>query len=190
MISRANGTAQAAQGSVGLLLLDATLAPVYASPEAIHILFYEVSDVAAYEKSTLLADRVKTLLAQNDGLPREGAAIAFLSGRRRYLCRGLPLTPFGRTSHERIGLLIEREAGHGCGRSRIPELYGFAPREREAVELLAEGLKSREIGARLGISHNSVKTILGVVMAKMGVTTRSGILGKLLEDGMRIGHAA
>jgi DNA-binding CsgD family transcriptional regulator len=43
-------------------------------------------------------------------------------------------------------------------------------------------LTSKEIATRLEISPNTVKAFVRLVMVKMGVTTRSGIVGKLLSQ--------
>jgi len=59
--------------------------------------------------------------------------------------------------------------------------FQLTEREREAVEHLSEGLTSKEIAQRMNISHNTVKTFLRLVMIKMGVTTRSGVIGKIIE---------
>ena len=46
------------------------------------------------------------------------------------------------------------------------------------------GLTSKEVAIRMNISPNTVKAFLRLVMGKMGVTTRAGIVAKLLEpDG-------
>jgi LuxR family transcriptional regulator, regulator of acetate metabolism len=56
-------------------------------------------------------------------------------------------------------------------------------REKETVELLIQGLTSKEIATRMKISPNTVKAFLRIVMVKMGVSTRSGILGKVIGPG-------
>jgi DNA-binding CsgD family transcriptional regulator len=58
-------------------------------------------------------------------------------------------------------------------------MFGFTPRENQTVELLLQGLTSKEIATRLEISPNTVKAFVRLVMVKMGVTTRSGIVGKI-----------
>jgi DNA-binding CsgD family transcriptional regulator len=60
-------------------------------------------------------------------------------------------------------------------------VYGISAREREIVSLLVEGLTSKEIGGRLGLSPNTVKAHLRLIMVKMEVSTRSGIVGKLVN---------
>jgi DNA-binding CsgD family transcriptional regulator len=43
-----------------------------------------------------------------------------------------------------------------------------------------EGLTSKEIAERMKISPSTVKAFLRLVMVKMSVSTRSGIVGKVL----------
>ena len=45
-------------------------------------------------------------------------------------------------------------------------------RELRIIELVAEGLKNREIGERLGISSKVVKNYLGKIYDKVGVNKR------------------
>jgi DNA-binding CsgD family transcriptional regulator len=58
--------------------------------------------------------------------------------------------------------------------------FDLTPREQEAVMLLVEGLTSKEIAQRMKISPNTVKAFLRLVMVKMDVSTRSGIVGKIV----------
>jgi DNA-binding CsgD family transcriptional regulator len=61
------------------------------------------------------------------------------------------------------------------------ERYEFTPREREVVWCLMEGLTSKQIATQMGISINTVKAFLRIVMVRMEVTTRSAIVGKLVN---------
>ncbi len=63
----------------------------------------------------------------------------------------------------------------------MAEQFHLTSREREAVEFLSEGLTSKEIAQRMGISPNTVKVFLRLVMIKMGVSTRAGIVAKTLN---------
>jgi DNA-binding NarL/FixJ family response regulator len=49
----------------------------------------------------------------------------------------------------------------------------FAPEERELLKLLAEGLSTREIGARLGRSEAAIRRVLRVLFGRLGVHSRS-----------------
>jgi DNA-binding CsgD family transcriptional regulator len=49
---------------------------------------------------------------------------------------------------------------------------GITPREHEILRLIAEGLSNREIGARVFISENTVKTHSSRLFDKLGVSRR------------------
>jgi two-component system, NarL family, response regulator LiaR len=55
---------------------------------------------------------------------------------------------------------------------RLAEL-GITPRELEILELIAAGLSNREIGARLFVSENTVKTHASRVFDKLGARRRT-----------------
>ena len=55
---------------------------------------------------------------------------------------------------------------------RLKEL-GITPREHEILGLIAEGLSNREIGERLFVSENTVKTHSSRVFDKLGATAGS-----------------
>ncbi|NPV78551.1 MAG: AAA family ATPase [Anaerolineae bacterium] len=61
-------------------------------------------------------------------------------------------------------LIVKGESGYGT-----PEL---SDREREILTLLAEGLSNQEIAERLVISITTVKTHVGNIFNKLGVTSR------------------
>jgi DNA-binding CsgD family transcriptional regulator len=67
--------------------------------------------------------------------------------------------------------------------AQIGQDFELTKREKETVELLIQGLTSKEIATRMKISPNTVKAFLRIVMVKMGVSTRSGILGKVIGPG-------
>ena len=84
------------------------------------------------------------------------------------------------SSNSNIALTVERDrwALHD-----LAARFQLTDREREVVEHLADGLTSKEIAQRMRISPNTVKAFLRSVMIKMGVTTRSGVIGKIVEAG-------
>ncbi len=55
--------------------------------------------------------------------------------------------------------------------SRLKEL-GITPREHEILGLIAEGLSNREIGERLFVSENTIKTHSSRLFEKLGVNRR------------------
>lgn len=61
---------------------------------------------------------------------------------------------------------------------------GLTPREHEILGLIAEGLSNREIGERLFVSENTVKTHSSRVFDKMGVSRRVQAIQKGKELGL------
>lgn len=68
-------------------------------------------------------------------------------------------------------------------RMRRPEV-SLTPREREVLELLAEGLSNQEIGARLVLSQPTVKSHLARLYGKLGVPSRTAALARARELGL------
>lgn len=163
----------------GLVLADGTGLPVYYNREAIAVLTYP-QPVKNLAGSDLFQREVQTLLLRLE--PDEAAPYptAFKSGRRRYVCRAFAvLGSFGTRSHPLTGLLIERDSPRMVNVSEAAEQFRLTQREQEAIELLTLGLTSKEIASRMNISPNTVKAFFRLVMTKMGVSTRSGIVGKI-----------
>ncbi|HEY2293786.1 MAG TPA: response regulator transcription factor [Thermoanaerobaculia bacterium] len=61
---------------------------------------------------------------------------------------------------------------------------GITPREHEILGLIAEGLSNREIGERLCVSENTVKTHSSRVFDKLGVNRRVQAVLKGRELGL------
>jgi len=70
---------------------------------------------------------------------------------------------------------IKRETGSGSDLSE---------REKEILSLIAEGLSNQEIAARLVISITTVKTHVGNIFNKLGVTSRTQALARAAELGL------
>ncbi len=169
-------------GTVGFLLVDSTLSPTFVNDEAIKILAYP----GDYEDTPCLGEFLERMIQSLDLKPQSTlekySFKPFMSGRRHYTCRLLPVSPCGRNPQQpMMALLIERDPV-SADLLAIAEKFSLTQREYEAVQHLASGLTSKEIAARMGISTNTVKAFLRLVMIKTGVTTRSGIIGKFLKS--------
>ena len=53
------------------------------------------------------------------------------------------------------------------------EALGFTPRELEVLQLIAEGLSTKEMADRLFVSENTVKTHTSRVLEKLGANRRT-----------------
>jgi DNA-binding CsgD family transcriptional regulator len=107
----------------------------------------------------------------------------YKSGNRRYMCRSFRLE-CSQSGEKRywVGLLLERYSSGVAALTELSKHFDLTCRERETVELLLQGLTSKEIANRMNISPNTVKAFLRLVMVKMDVSTRSGIVGKIVAS--------
>lgn len=76
-----------------------------------------------------------------------------------------------------------REAGPFVLDAEALRRSGLTPREHEILGLIAEGLSNREIGERLFVSENTVKTHSARVFEKLGVARRT----QAVQEGRRLG---
>src|SRR5262249_51792779 len=153
---------------------DSSLNPVYCNSEALRILAYPKQPPKAPNAQFL--ESVRSIVGENPGANDFPITMNFVSGKRRYVCRTFVLgAESDRGSEPAIAMTVERERRT---LSHLAARFQLAGREIEAVQNLAEGLTSKEIAQRMKISPNTVKALLRVIMLKMGVTTRSGVIGK------------
>jgi DNA-binding CsgD family transcriptional regulator len=167
------------ESPAGLLVVDSGNRPVYANAEAIRVLAYPEDPEKIKSSGGYLAEKIRFVVLNGEGTTRLPAERDFVSGRRHYRCRSFVLESSSSKLAARIvGVIMERVHQASFLVSSIGDEFHLTRREREAVSLLSEGLTSKEIAGRMQISPNTVKTFLRLTMIKMGVSSRSGILGK------------
>ncbi len=162
---------------VGLILLDSSLKPTYCNSEAFTIFAYP--NQPAKTPNAEFSRSIRSIVGKKPGVDDFPTTTThFVSGRRRYLCRTFVLEPESNGgSTPTAAITVERDSVP----LDVVARFQLTDREIEAVMHLADGLTSKEIAQRMNISPNTVKTFLRLVMIKMGVTTRSGVIGKLVH---------
>jgi DNA-binding NarL/FixJ family response regulator len=70
------------------------------------------------------------------------------------------------------------------GSKEVSPLERLSPREREILQLVAEGKTSQEIGERLSISSKSVDTYRSRLMRKIGVEDVAGLVKFAIQHGV------
>ena len=65
-----------------------------------------------------------------------------------------------------------------------PELDPLTPREREVLELLADGLSNRAIAEQLGISAHTVKFHVDALLDKLSARSRTQVVVKAVRQGL------
>lgn len=172
----------AGSARVGVLLLNSQLRPVHYNAEAANILAYPKKRQDAPSVEALLpptrfqlADLVK---------PSAPSVIGFRSGRRQYRCRVFMLDSSSNTISQlqpRVVVMLEREPRQQVDITQWSNEFQLTGRERETVQLLMRGLTSKEIAQAMNISPNTVKSFLKLVMAKVGVSNRTGLVAKVFD---------
>jgi DNA-binding CsgD family transcriptional regulator len=168
----------------GLIVVDASLGLVAYNGEALHILTYPDRPEKIRHLDIWLAHRIRADLATKHSPAK--FVEEFRSARRTYQCRSFPLDLKNQNSNvmEPSGALLivmlERRSNDAAKINEISERYGLTVREKETVQYLLQGLTSKEIAQRMKISPNTVKAFLRLVMVKMDVSTRSGIIGRIV----------
>jgi DNA-binding CsgD family transcriptional regulator len=163
---------------MGLILLDASLKPVYCNSEALRIFAYPNEPLRMRASSGEFSERIRSVVPKESPANGCPAVTLFVSGRRRYVCRSFVLEAWANgSSRPTMAITLERE---GWILHDLVTRYQLTGRETEAVQHLSDGLTSKEIAQRMNVSPNTVKAFLRLVMAKMGVTTRGAVIGKLI----------
>lgn len=163
-----------------LILLDKNNKPIYYSPEAMAIMNFPQRSKSTGDTPGQLPGEVELLLGRSGPSAGVLPVVQFVSGKRSYICRAFVLNHnSGTPSRSMTGLLVERNTPKSPHVSELAEQFRLTQREQETVGFLTLGLTSKEIAARMRISPNTVKTFFRQVMTKMGVNTRSGIVGKM-----------
>ena len=65
-----------------------------------------------------------------------------------------------------------------------PDLEPLTPRERDVLNLLAEGLPNKAIAKRLGVSEHTVKFHLNAVLGKLGAKSRTEAVTRAVRAGL------
>jgi DNA-binding CsgD family transcriptional regulator len=167
-------------------VVDSALSVVASNAEAIQILTFPDKPEGILHLDSWLANKIRVSLVERNSAAR--IVGEFHSARRRYHCRSFPveLAAARKNGNHKNGrsenfliVMFERTGNETVLMAEVAERYGLTTRERETVEFLLEGFTSKEIAERMKISPNTVKAFIRLVMVKMGVSTRSGIIGKL-----------
>jgi len=164
----------------GFIVMDSTLIPHAFNFDAVQILSFPESLKNILDMHGYLKERIRARLFER---PANSPAVSQLkSGRRTYVCKSFPIRLNGISGHsDSPGLLflLERPSSGDISLDRIAERFALTERERETVRLLFEGLSSKEIADRMNISPHTVNAFVRLVMVKLGVSNRSGIVGKI-----------
>lgn len=168
---------------VGVVVCDGATRNCSFNTIALNALCFPDDPSAVKDPGRFLWDRLQSL-----SMRCMTSAGTIVSGRRTYSwCRSKLHSSTSGTSQ--ILILLRGDVAP-LVLVQASERFRLSRRELEIVRLLLGGKTSKEIAADIGISPNTVKTLLRILMAKMGVSTRSGILGKVLMTAAPVALAS
>lgn len=107
----------------------------------------------------------------------------FQSWRRQYAVKGVVLSDqsgASRGDKESYLFILERFNPGGMNFTAIFRQWNLTQREQEIVRLILADKSNKEIAAHLGLSLNTIKGYLKLLMRKVGAHTRGGIISILL----------
>jgi DNA-binding CsgD family transcriptional regulator len=171
-----------ANEDVGLLLMDSSLSPISCNDETISILSYPEAPEHIRRLDVFLTDAIRARLLDPQAPQHSHFVTEFVSGKRHYRCWAFRLNRHLKgSSHATLELLLERGTSGLLFLPRLAQQFKFSRREQQAVGLLLQGLSNKEIANRMNISPNTVNTFFRLIMIKMGVSSRSGILARMIR---------
>jgi DNA-binding CsgD family transcriptional regulator len=172
----------------GLVVVDGSLNFIASNAESIRILAFPERAEQIRRPDLWLINKIRAQLVHRHARSRTMFVKEFPSARRTYVCNSCVLGIRANGSSAKpsaLVLTLERKSNGALNIAMLSERFGLTPREQETVKLLLRGLTSKEIAGQMGISPNTVKAFVRLVMIKMGVSTRSGIAGKIVSPDSR-----
>jgi len=180
--SKANGNSE------GFLLLNSSLSPIFFNRAAAEILSYPQKVETHKNLDDYLASKVRANLVSGVSSRSPNMVSNIQSGRRLYQCRTYRVDALAQGDAGcSLAIILERSSRTSNGSIAIDQLsekFHLSAREREVLPHLLNGLTTKEIASGMDISPNTVKVFLRMIMVKMGVSTRSGIVGKAFTGKM------
>lgn len=164
----------------GLILLDSSLKPLALDRGAAAILNHP-NQPAVPEEILRVIRTCK---------PNELSSVKtiFHRGKSEYVCRAyLVECADGLFPETIVAIHLQKDSYMTSAMHEAATKYNLTGREQEALEGISMGLTNKELAERMNISPNTVRAFLRLVMVKMGVTTRSGIVAKILQDRRDLG---
>ena len=174
-------SAPASNSAVGVLLMDESLNPVWFNVEAVRILGYPQNlGNSKTLRTDALGEKIRASLSKQS--LRSPSLTELNSSRRRYLCRAFRMESQGKANRgPSVAVLLERSPRALVTLPAMCAQYQFTRREQETLELLSDEFDTKDIANSLGISVNTAKVYIRMVMAKMGVASRREILSRILS---------
>ena len=163
---------------VGLVLMDETLKVVGCDRGAAAIL--NLPNHGDPAKRSIPVEILEAIRSRTRaGVPYSKMRFPTASGE--YVCRSyLVESEDGVLSRSLVALHLERASMGDLAIGDIAARYHLSEREEETLKGVLMGLSTKEIADQMLISPNTVKAYIRLITIKLGVTTRWGIISKVM----------
>ena len=169
---------------VGIVLLNESL-KIVACDRGAAVLLSSVEPTDGVDVSSLRVPReILEELRERKSTGKTSGELQFRVGANDYLCRAYPLeTRSGcLTELSFLALHLQRVAGAQEAIQAAIASYHLTEREEQTLKGILMGLSSKEVADQMRISPNTVKAFTRLIMIKLGVATRWGIIAKTLGN--------
>jgi len=128
-----------------------------------------MDDITREAIDDVLGRALERLKRVSASLPPDSAAARELGVAQRLIEAALHAA---RSEGDAQGLGDGDAAHHASATEDLPPMLPLTLREEEVLRLMAEGLRNKEIAARLGISERTATFHVGNVLSKLGADGR------------------
>ena len=128
-----------------------------------------MDDITREAIDDVLERALERLKRASAALPPDSAAARELGVAQRLIEAALHAA---RSEGDALGLGDGDAAHHASATEDLPPMLPLTLREEEVLRLMAEGLRNKEIAARLGISERTATFHVGNVLSKLGADGR------------------
>ena len=174
------------RSTTGLLLLDTAQGTVAYNLEAVRILAFPAQPDRIKNVQAFMYSSIRRQLACKRWSETSAFVGEFKSGRRTYTCQVSTISSGSVRSTSdgaKLALLLERQPSTAAFLTKkMSKRFGLTEREKQIVELLMQDMSNKELAEFMSISPNTVKAFLRAIMMKLNVSSRAGIIGKILDS--------
>ncbi len=182
--SRESGKSERRASTVdgGLILLDRSLKIVAMDRGASSIL-KDANQPGMQQNGHHLPKEVLDSIRQCKLTALSSLRIHFRINKNEYMCRTYLMEWLNwLASQPIIAVHLDKLSTSNDAVHDITTKYQLTGREQEVLRGVSLGLSSKTIAYSMDISPNTVKAFLRLIMIKMGVTSRSGIVATMLQN--------
>ena len=166
-----------------MVLMDLSFKPLAADRGAASILTDATQAGTGSEAPVQIPEEILEFMRTREPADLSSGEAHFRTGKHEYVCRAYLAEPQNGVLTQPVVVLHFQRGGTSASDAihKVASEYRLTDREQEALRGISLGLTSKELAERMSISPNTVRAFLRLIMIKMDVTTRAGVVAKILD---------